>query len=196
MNNIDTSVPDYQHRDWLLFSTQKLIQELDPAITVEIITSPNGSKRLFASQISEESINKLYFITNTDQNNNYLYLEDFQVYISGNSTPIQIPGFSQTAINMFRRSDIISFVEGRKLHFPFSPENLRDSTYTGKTFSGFVDVYTGLIPYIQGTEGYVKTYEIILNPDNVDVVGDSGSARKVGDSGSARKVGDSGSARK
>ena len=32
---------DLDHRDWLLLSTQKMIQRVDPKISVKIIPNPN-----------------------------------------------------------------------------------------------------------------------------------------------------------
>ena len=53
---------DLKHRDWLLFSTQRMIQKVDETITVSIRDTPNGGKILIASGISESSIEKLSFL--------------------------------------------------------------------------------------------------------------------------------------
>jgi len=156
---------ELQHRDWLLYSTKKIIQSIDQNVSVDIIERSNNMKVLVASGINEASIDKLMFLVNTDQNNNYLYLEDFQVYIIGAYTPLNIPGLKETCMNVFRASDIDGFLLGDKTHNPFNPKNFQNSTFKGTTFSQFVDEYSGLIPYCTSTSNKIKTYQIILNPD-------------------------------
>jgi hypothetical protein len=156
---------ELQHRDWLLYSTKKIIQTIDQNVSIDIIERPDNTKVLVASGISEASIDKLIFLVNTDQNNNYLYLEDFQVYIIGAYTPLNIPGLKETCMNVFRASDIDGFLLGDKTHNPFNPKNFQNSTFKGTTFSQFVDEYSGLIPYCTSTSNKIKTYQIILNPD-------------------------------
>lgn len=152
---------DLQHRDWLLFSTKSIILSVDPSISVFIEDTPNGGKILRATQVSEETIGNLPFIVNTDQNNNYLYLEDFKVYIQGYIAPVDIPGIVPTFINVFRNSDINGFLQNNKTHFPFVPSNLK-----GLTVNQFVDHYTALQPNTLDTLNYVKFYEFVLNPDD------------------------------
>jgi hypothetical protein len=154
------SKADLQHRDWLLFSMQNIILSIDQSISTFIIDTPNGGKILRATQVSEETISNLPFLTNTDQNNNYLYLQDFKVYIKSYSSPLDIPGIVQTTVNAFRRSDINGFLQGNKTHFPFNPSN-----YKGLNFNEFIDQYTSLQPTCLNTTGYVKYYEFVLNPD-------------------------------
>jgi len=152
---------DLQHRDWLLFSTKSIILSVDPSISVFIENTPNGGKILRARQVSEETIGNLKFIVNTDQNNNYLYLEDFKVYIQGYIAPVDIPGIVPTFINVFRNSDINGFLQNNKTHIPFLPSN-----FNGLTVNEFVDQYTALQPTTLDTFGYVKFYEFVLNPDD------------------------------
>jgi hypothetical protein len=160
-----SSSRELQHRDWLLYSTKKIIQSIDQNVSVDIIERPNNTKVLVASGINQESIDKLIFLVNTDQNNNYLYLEDFQVYIIGAYSPLDIPGFNETCMNIFRASDIDGFLLGNKTHNPFNPINFQNSTFKGTTFSQFVDEYSGLLPYTADTFNETKTYQITLNPD-------------------------------
>ena len=159
------SLRELQHRDWLLYSTKKIIQSIDQNVSVDIIERPNNTKVLVASGINQESIDKLIFLVNTDQNNNYLYLEDFQVYIIGAYTPLSIPGLKETCMNVFRASDIDGFLLGDKTHDPFNPKKFQNSTFKGTTFSQFVDEYSGLLPYTADTFNETKTYQITLNPD-------------------------------
>jgi len=158
---------DLTSRDWLLNSTKSLILSVDENISVEIVDTPDDGKVLIASGISESSINKLKFITNTDQNNNYLYLEDFQVYLPGNFTPLVVPGLKEVVINAFRNSDINAFVKSEKVHYPFVAGNMMTLKNPIHTFSTFIDAYTSLLANIFGTYGSVKVYSITLNPDYI-----------------------------
>ena len=86
--------PDFEQRDWLLFSMQQLIENVDPNISINIIKA-GESKLLIASNITEDSIIKLSFLTNSDFNNNYLYLENFSVFLNSYNEPLNIPGLSE-----------------------------------------------------------------------------------------------------
>jgi hypothetical protein len=158
---------DLKHRDWLLFTTKRMIQSVDETISVDIVDTPNGGKLLIASGITEAAIDKLTFLTNTDQNNNYLYLEDLKVYVAGFFTPLNIPGLTETVVNVFRSSDADQFVLGNKLHAPFLGSNYNTPYLTVTSFSDYVDAFSSLTPYAPTTLGRVKTYEITLNPDFV-----------------------------
>ena len=158
---------ELEHRDWLLYSTKKIIQTIDQNISVDIIERPDNTKVLVASGITEGSIDKLIFLVNTDQNNNYLYLEDFQVYVIGAYSALNVPGLNETCMNIFRASDIDGFLSGNKTHNPFNPKNFQNSSFKGTTFSQFIDEYTDLLPYTADTLNEIKTYQITLNPDLV-----------------------------
>ena len=163
---------DLKSRDWLLFSTKSLILSVDQNISIQIIDTPDGGKRLIANGITDNSIEKLYFIVNTDQNNNYLYLEDFKVYKKGSSNPLNIPGLKDIMINVFRSSDAFNFISGKKTHKPFIGSNF--ITASVDTFSQYIDKYTAFLPNTLTTKDVEKTYEIILNPD--DWMSDIGNA--------------------
>jgi len=160
---------DLDHRDWLLVSTQKMIQRVDPKISVKIIPNPNAAdgKLLIASEISEESTENLIFITNTDQNNNYFYLQDIEVYISNCSDPIHIPGFKEIVIEMFRDSDSKAFLTEsfNKTHSPFSKSYIKTAT-NGKVNSlgDLVDKLTYIIPNSIRTYNIVKKFKFVFNP--------------------------------
>ena len=156
---------ELEHRDWLLYSTKKIIQSIDQNVSVDIIERSNNMKVLVASGINETSIDKLMFLVNTDQNNNYLYLEDFQVYVIGAYSALNVPGLNETCMNIFRASDIDGFLSGNKTHNPFNPKNFQNSSFKGTTFSQFIDEYNGLLPYTADTLNEIQTYQITLNPD-------------------------------
>jgi len=157
---------DLNHSDWLLNSIKKIMENIDPKISVNSETTASNGKRIFIYGIDEVAIDKLYFLTNTDQNNNYLYIEDFKVYLDNNSYPFEISGLKEIAKSMYAHSDIFAFLSGNKIQIPFNVDNITNTTYTGKTFSGYIDYLSYTIPYIEITSGHIKKYEIILNTDN------------------------------
>lgn len=175
-NTMSPGVPDLTHAHWLLYSQEKLIQNVNPNISTRIMKSPKKNL-LFVSNVSEEDIDKLYFLVNTDQNNNYLYMEKFSVSYQGFNGPLNIPGLETIIINNFRQSDIKGFVAKDTLHHPFNVKNFVGSSFKGKTFSAFVDQLAGLIPFAATTSGRPKLYAFVLNPDDMDdwTEGDGGT---------------------
>ena len=157
---------DLNHSDWLLNSITKIMESIDAKISVNGETTNSGGKRIFIYGVDEVAIDKLYFLTNTDQNNNYLYIEDFKVYLDNNSYPFEIAGLKMIAKSMYYHSDIFAFLSGNKIQIPFDVANITNTSYTGKTFSGYIDYLSSVIPYIEITSGHIKKYEIILNTDN------------------------------
>ena len=160
-------MPDLKHRDWLLFSIKSMILSVDQNISTKIVDTANGGKWLIASGISNNNIEKLHFLVNTDKNNNYLYLEDFKVYIKGTNRPLNIPGLSAIMKVSFRISDANGFLLSKKTHTPFVGTQF--DVNTNSTLGGFVDKFSSLMPYTLNTIDVEKTYEIILNPDDLGI---------------------------
>ena len=158
---------DLTSRDWLLNSTKSIILSIDQNICVDIVDTPKNGKILIATQISESSIDKLKFLVNSDQNNNYLYLADFQIYLAGSNSPLVVPGLKEVIINAYRNSDINAFVKSEKVHYPFVVGNMMTQNRPTYTFSTFIDAYTGLLANIFGTYGSVKVYSITLIHDDL-----------------------------
>jgi hypothetical protein len=164
------------HQDWILNSQKALIFKVDPNISTEII-SKNDKKLLLVSNVSEESIDKLYFITNTDQNNNYLYIEKFQVYI--NSSPLSVPirGLNETVQDVYYNSDITSFLNSQKVHYPFNGLLYQQGcVFRGTTFSEYVDFSSSCTPLSPETSGFEKRYAFIVNPDVTPLYSGGGSS--------------------
>ena len=170
-NPSSSSSPDLKHRDWLLASTQKLIQQIDNNVIINITETDNGTtsggRIITISNISEETIDKLPFLVNTDQNNNYLYLENFSVYLNNQPNPIMFPQLTIVTKQMYANSDITGFTSNAKTHTPFAVENLGNTNYKGNTFSGYVDLLSSSTAWVTPTTGKQKTYTAVLNPDGM-----------------------------
>jgi len=157
---------DLEHRDWVLYTQKALFASIDPNISAIIQDFPNGKKKLIVSNISENTIEKLAFLTNTDQNNNYLYLEDFGVNLFGFPEPLNIPGLLEITLELFRDSDLDNYLEGSKTKIPFTGKNITENSgIVVNSFPEFIDILTNTIPYSTRTFGRVKYFEFILNPD-------------------------------
>jgi hypothetical protein len=157
---------DLTSRDWVAASTKQLVLSIDASVSVEFQYYPDGRMNIILNNISESTIGKLSFLTNTDFNNNYLYLEEFSVFIDNGNSPLDIPGLEEIADSMYKQADIASFLAGNKVKQPFAPSNIQNSSLPpGSTFNELVDALSGLIPYVENTINYVKTYKIVLNPD-------------------------------
>ena len=148
---------DLEHRNWLLFSTKQILETIDINLSIEIIDTEDGGMRLIVSNISEETIDKLKFLTNNDKNNNYFYFEEIHIYLDGSDKPTIIPGFNEVVKDMFERSDINGFIQDKKLHEPFNVVNLPNAPgFTGKSFNEYLDTYSGLVPECVSTKHHTK----------------------------------------
>ena len=157
---------DLTHRDWLIKTTIKAVQAVDPYITYEIINFPDGTMNLLLSGISEESLAKIYFIVNTDYNNNYLYLENFFVYLNNNySNPINVSGLTKLMIAVWDNSDTIGFLNGQNTQTPFNNPFISPINGNPISVGEFLDIYSTIVPFIPNTFGFIKHYSILLNPD-------------------------------
>jgi hypothetical protein len=153
-----TSKKDLDSADWLCFLTKTLVNNVNSNITVEIkkYTDSNGTvtKRLiFIRGVSQEDIQKLQFLTNTNVNNNYLYLEKFSVFLEQSPIPINIPGLEEIIIEFWRNADSNAFINDDKFFKPF--ENINN----------FIDSYTNLHVCLPKTRNLNKKYNLTLNPD-------------------------------
>jgi len=151
---------ELQNIEWLLFSQERLIRNIDPNISVHIVSTETGGKQLVIDNISENSLGKLKFITNTDQNNTYLSLYCFKVYLYGTIIPLNIDGLCESIINIFRNSDINSYINKEKVFQPFDNNN-----FDGASISEFVDKFTSLSPLSPKTSNLIKFYKLLINVD-------------------------------
>jgi len=156
---------DLTHAQWVLYSQEKLIQKVSPDLSITYFINDSGVTCMRITGIEQSIIGKLQFLTNTDQNNNYMYLSDFSIYVDGLFLPLSIPGFTDVVKSMYRNSDLNGYLCNCKTHKPFAVKNIKqNSTFKGNNFNQFVDEYSGLVPYITNTTGRVKTYGIDLVP--------------------------------
>jgi hypothetical protein len=161
---------DYTRSDWLLFSEKSLILNLNSNISTEILPFGKDKKVLQVTDIPEDTIDLIPFLCNTDNNNNYLYINEFTVYISNNSKPVTIPGLNEIINNVFRTSDITSYINGSNIHYPFNPSYYqKNSTFDGNTFSDFIDQFTEFLPNSVQTLGVTKRYAFNVYPDDPGV---------------------------
>jgi hypothetical protein len=161
-------IPDLTHADWWIRTIVKILQQIDSALRFSISTHANDTKHLHIDNISEETLPKLYFLTNTDQNNNYGYLEDFFVYTTNDysRTPINIPGgFSELAQCLFQNSDAKAFLNGDKTHKPFFQPLINPVTKKPLSMKNYIDMITSTMPWNPQTTGFIQYYSIVVNPD-------------------------------
>ena len=156
---------DLQHRDWLLRTTIKQILAIDPTITYRIDSGSNDSKHLILSDISEETLPHLAFITNTDVNNNYLYLEALIVSLDNSNNYLQIPGLTNLAVEIWNYSDSNAFTSGDKFFKPFDRNLTNPLTGHPINISEWIDIYTSAVPFVPNTKDKRKKFRIVLNPD-------------------------------
>ena len=160
----NNSMPaDLKHRDWLLYTQQKLIQRNSsnlPGVTTKIIDTSDGGKRMIVSNISESAISIMEFLTNTDQNNNYLYLESTSVTLGSSITPLAIAGINNILVETYRLSDTNAYLSDSKTHIPFA-----NNDFNGSTIGTVIDTITARLPFVENTSGIPKYFTLVLNPD-------------------------------
>jgi len=156
---------DLQHRDWLLRITIKQVLAIDPTITYRIDTGSDNSKHLILSDISEESLPHLAFITNTDCNNNYLYLEALNVSLVGNNHYLQIPGLNNLSVELWNHSDSNAFTKGDKFFKPFDSNLKHPLTENPMNIIEWIDIYSSVLTFLPNTRDKKKKFRLILNPD-------------------------------
>ena len=152
---------DLDSADWLCFFTETMIKKINPSIVarVRLIKNKDGIviKRLIhVTNVSEEDILNLKFLANTNDNNNYLYLEYFRVELDDSNTHLEIPGLVDILLDFWRYSDSNAFEKDEKFFHPFSDI---------VNINHFVDNYTNLNTVLPKTYYKKKMYTFTINPD-------------------------------
>jgi len=116
----NSTIPDLEHADWLVYTTISMVQNVNPNIVTRFSKTEN-KRHLILYNVSEQDILNLYFLTNTDSNNNYLYLEEFVLFFNNNqSTGITIPGLKDLVLDIWRNTDANAFINEQKTYKPFN----------------------------------------------------------------------------
>lgn len=131
------NIPDKTHADWLLTSQECLIKGKSPSLSTEITTIMN-EKFLTIKRISAVELSRMEFITNTDQNNNYMYLCDLSIYKDNSFAPLNTGVIEPILIKMFSASDTSAFINNKIKHSPFLPRNFKTSNGFRGALSPFI----------------------------------------------------------
>ena len=163
--------PDLTHADWWIRTTTKLAQKVDSSLRVSVLKLTNNTQHLVIENISEETLPKLSFLTNTDQNNNYGYLEIFNVYTTNDysTTPISVPGLNDLLVSVWSNSDTDAFLNDKKTFTPFFQPLNDPVTKKPLSIKKYIDTLTATIPWAPKTTGQTQYYSIVVNPDSVEV---------------------------
>ena len=158
--------PDLTHADWWIRTTVKLAQSVDSSLRFSVFKDDKG-QHLIIENISEETLSKLSFLTNTDQNNNYGSLENFSVYTTNDysRTPIAIPGLVELMASIWYNSDTDAFLAGKKVQTPFLHPLVTPVTKKPISIPSYVDMITSTIPWAPKTSGLTKVFSIQVSPD-------------------------------
>jgi hypothetical protein len=132
---------DKTHADWLLTSQECLVKRIDASLSTEII-----GRSLFIKRIPAFKLAQMEFITNTDQNNNYMYLENLSIYKNNSYAPLNTTVIEPILIKMFASSDSDAFVKSRITHSPFLPRKFKTSTNMNGTLTQFIYVMSTHLP--------------------------------------------------
>ena len=151
------------HSDFVLNLSTYLANKTNLNINVSKGTNQN----VIMSNISEDDLTKLQFLTNTNISNKILNIAGMSVGINaanGSLQNIAIPGFAKSMIQFFNNADDTSFLAGNKTHIPFK------SPFKGNnplTVGAWVDQLTTSLPNLPTTTGKPKFYTINLSTSNV-----------------------------
>ena len=157
---------DFKHRDWLLHSTMFRLRKIDSNISTKIVETKN-QKLLIVENISEDSLPKLSFLVNTDSNNNYLYIQDFSVFLKDDTThqPIHVIGLKKNLTYVWYNADQEAYENGDKYFLPFTSPYQNPISNEPMSVSGYVDLEQNCFSWTTKTKGKVKIYKLVLNPD-------------------------------
>jgi len=158
--------PDLTHSDWWVRTCTKLLQQVDTAMRFTV-TKVGKTQHLVVENISETTLSKLFFLVNTDQNNNYGYLEVLQVFVKDDYSrnPVPIPGFSALANAIWNEADAKGFILDEKTQTAFLNPLNNPVTNQPLTIPQYVDLMTAVIPWAPKTFGKEKIFTLMLNPD-------------------------------
>jgi hypothetical protein len=155
------------YRDWVMETTKKIIQHIDPNIKFIMMTR-GDSKYLGMTNISSESLERLTFMTNNNTKSNYLYLEDFIAYTPKNNKPLEIAGFTQLMKEVWRDADAGSYFQqnDRQLFKPFNKPFISHLDHkTRISVKEYIEIYSKMVPWAKKPDMSTVKYACLLNPD-------------------------------
>jgi hypothetical protein len=169
-SHLNPELSDLTHADWWIRVSVKLLQSVDTSLRFKVV-KVGKTQHLAVENISEATLSKLFYLVNTDQNNNYGYLEVLQVFLQDDysRTPIPIPGFSTLANAIWNEADAKGFIAGDTTQTAFEAPLNNPFTNEPLTVPQYVDLITAIIPWAPKTSGKVKIFSIVLNPDNIEL---------------------------
>lgn len=162
------NAPDLMHRDWLNNAIITLFQKVNNNIRYTILNKSGNRKLVKFWNINEVDLPKLPLLTNTDGNNNYGYLDKFEVYTDNKMEyKIEVPGLNTIILRNSRDADIAAFLNGDKLFYPFVPF-LNGPNSNKLSIPKFIDQITEETPWLPNTTGKGKQFMVTFNPDCID----------------------------
>ena len=152
--------------DFVLNITASLAKKVNPEIKIK-----KQGNTMTLSNISDTDLQKIQFITSTDQSNRHLTIANCGVSINdsnGTSTQLSIPGFSQIVSQMFINSASESFLANEKTHKPFKPSTAK-AVAPQSVVGDMADTITSMMPSMQKTAGKDKRYNITMHTAHASV---------------------------
>jgi hypothetical protein len=146
------------------------IERLSTKVNNEIQIKKTGNS-MTMSNISDTDLQKIQFITSTDQSKRHLKMTNCGVSINdsnGTSMQLSIPGFPQMVSQMFINSASESFLAGEKTHKPFKPSTAK-AVAPQSSVSDMVDKMTAMMPSMPKTAGKDKKYNITMHTAHASV---------------------------
>ena len=151
--------PDPQSQ-WAFGVIERLATKVNPEIQIK----KNGNK-LKLGNISDQDLQKLKFLTPTDQSNRIVSLANIGVSIkdsTGKQLPLQLPGLKGIASQIYNTAAADAFMSGNDKTFkPF-----KQAAGTQSNVGNVVDMLTAMMPSIPDSAGKDKTYNLILHTSN------------------------------
>jgi hypothetical protein len=154
----ECTAPTKSNIPWYLALQASLAKKTDRNITAR---ATNNRQTLLLSNISEDDLKNLPFITTTDQSSENPTLIGFRVNIKGDngfSIPIHVPGLAMTMAQAFRRAGSDAFLLNWKTFTPFKNPFNNDKF---KTVGDFIDTQSSINNSLVSTVGKNKTYTVV-----------------------------------
>jgi hypothetical protein len=162
-NHIPIPPEEDGHADWVNKVTTTLAQQVNTNINI----TRTKNKMLLLSNITEDDLSKLQFLTNTDRNNNHGRIIGFGVTIPGNNNvplPIEIPGLPEIMSKIFDDSDAQAFLASKITHTPYQAPFIGPIRNNSMSVSYYIDFITLMNPSMPKTANKTKTYSLTFSP--------------------------------